>query len=173
MSWILLLGDSVNFLHGCSQVPPAWAPCCRAQAWGLRLQVAGLRPGSIHMCLVPAGLQGPPVCGAHGPGLLPAEQPSLLQAVPCEAECCGVLLRAPLGWGLWLHTSPACQDPFPNLCPFPTCSGMLSFQATRRDQLAAPPITSAAEPRPPPSSEHPSDSQRFLLSSGHQKAFVL
>ena len=153
--------------------PTCLGSACRAQAWGPRLQVPGLGPGSIHMCLVPTGLQGPPVCGAHGPGLLPAEQPSLLQAVPCEAECCGVLLRAPPGRGLWLHSSPACRGPFPHLCPFPTCSGILSFQATHRDQLAAPPISLAAEPRPPPSSEHPSDSQRFLLSSGRQKAFVL
>lgn len=77
----------------------------------LGLCAAGLGPGSIHLCLVPAGLQGPPVCGAHGPGLLPAEQPSLLQAVPREAECCGVLLRAPPGQGLQLHTSPTCRGP--------------------------------------------------------------
>ncbi|KAM9110944.1 filamin-binding LIM protein 1 isoform 1-T1 [Megaptera novaeangliae] len=87
-------------------------------------------PGPIRVCLVPAGLQDPPVCGAHGPRLLPSEQPSLLQAVPREAECCGVLLRAPVGWGPWLHTSPA-RGSLPNLSPFLTCSCTLSFRATQ------------------------------------------
>lgn len=63
------------------------------------------------MCLVPTGLQDPPVCGAHGPRLLPSEQPSLLQAVPREAERGELLLRAPVGWGQGRTLAPLGAPP--------------------------------------------------------------
>jgi hypothetical protein len=50
--------------------------------------------GTSTYTFVSPGLQCPPVCGAHGPRLLPSEQPSFLQAVPRETECCGMLLKA-------------------------------------------------------------------------------
>lgn len=101
--WCLVLSSLVESWPGCaeragmkSHIPHVRARSFRPFQQAVRgsvLPSSGLGPS--HLCLVPAGLQDPPVCGAHGPRLLPAGQPSLLQAVPREAERCGVLLRAP------------------------------------------------------------------------------
>ncbi|KAK2100520.1 hypothetical protein P7K49_021868 [Saguinus oedipus] len=45
-----------------------------------------------------------------------AEQPSLLQAVPCEAECCGVLQRVPAGHQA---VSPTWRGVLPDLVSLP------------------------------------------------------
>lgn len=116
------------------------------------LQRSGL--GSSHVSLVSAGLQDPPVCGAHGPRLLPAERPSFLQAVPREAECRRVLLRAPRAWGPELPAGPS-RGPFPDSVSLPDLLSHTFLLSHNRDQ----PVMSATGPEPPPPPRPPPSSK--------------
>lgn len=98
------------------------------------------------------GLQDPPVCGAHGPRLLPAERPSFLQAVPREAECRRVLLRAPPGPGGPALPAGPRRGPFPDSVPLPDLLSHTFLLSHNRDQ----PVTSATGPEPPPPRPPPS-----------------
>lgn len=97
-----------------------------------------------------SGLQRPPVGGAHGPGLLPPQRPPLLQAVPRETQCRGLLLRMPgharLRAHLLAHTS------------------LLSLVG---DRPAALPTASRTQAWPPPSTPRlPEGSCAVSITSG-------